>query len=76
MVFSIAEDALHQHFPQKLARQRSFCPCHFLGRAGCDDHAAVFAALRPQIDYVISDLDHVQMMLNHNYRVPSLDQLA
>src|SRR3954447_10624482 len=48
---------------------------HLLGRAHRDDRAAVFAPLRPEIDDEVRGFDHVEVVLNHEQRVPRLEQL-
>ena len=46
----------------------------FNGRAGTDDTAAGFAALRTQIDDPIGCTNDVQVVLDHQQRVPGIDQ--
>src|SRR4051794_30160277 len=48
---------------------------HLLGRAHRDDRAAVFAPLRPEIDDEVRGLDHVEVVLDDEQRVPRLEQL-
>jgi hypothetical protein len=44
-------------------------------RAGHDDRASAFAALGSEIDEPVRAADHVQVVLDHEQRVPDLEQL-
>ncbi len=48
--------------------------CDLLGRANADDLAAVVARFRSKIDNPISGLNDFEIVLDHNDRVPALDQ--
>ena len=45
-----------------------------LGRTRGDDFAAGMAAFGTEVDDVVGDLDHVEMMFNQHHRVASVDE--
>ena len=45
-----------------------------LWRAGNNDPAAARAAFRPEVDHPVGGLHHVQVVLDHEYRVALLDE--
>ncbi len=50
-------------------------PRNLLRRAFGHNTAAAFAALRPQVDHPVGALDHVQIVLDHDQRTATVDQL-
>src|SRR6185436_5234963 len=52
-----------QQLRQKPAGVRCLARRDLLGRAACDQLAALVASLRPEVDDVIGGLDHIQIVL-------------
>src|SRR4051812_24429938 len=88
--FRTAARLLDSVLPSRRVRMRpSFCEnrtqvssgvrrlhaCDLLRRAHRDDRSAILAAFGPQIDDEVGRLDHVQIVLDHEERVPGLEQL-
>ena len=48
---------------------------HILRRTACNDAAAAFAAFRSHVDNIVRRFDHIQIVLNHDYRITSLGKL-
>ena len=67
---------LGEHRPQIPAGIRRVGLRELLGRAGRDHSTAVLAAFGPEVDDVVGDFDHVQVVLDDEQRVPRLEQLA
>ena len=59
---------------QELPRIRPLGRGDLLGRAGRDDLAAGVTALGTEIDDMIGGLDHVEMVLDQDHRVPRVDE--
>jgi len=53
---------------------RSLAGGDLLGRTGRDDLAAGVAAFGSEIDHVIRDLDHVEVMFDEEHGVPRVDE--
>ena len=75
-----AAPLLHPQRPviltQRLAGVRSRVQPHILRRARGHDQTARITAFRPQIDEPIRRTDHIQVVLDHQQRVPRLQQPA
>ena len=66
--------SLIQYFFQILTGIRSFDLCHFFRSAFCDYSAAAVSAIRPQVDYMIGALYHIEIVLDHDHRVARIRQ--
>src|SRR5690242_8304026 len=65
-----------QIFLQKLSRERLLAGGDSFGRAADDEFAPFVASLGPQVDHIVGHLDHIEIVLNYNDRVPVVDQPA
>ena len=59
-----------ENLSQELPGEGARVPRHLFGGAARDDLAAGVAPFRPQIDDVVRRLDHVQVVLDDDDRVP------
>ena len=62
-----------QQLAQKPASVRRLASCDLLGRSTGNEFAALVASLRAEVDDMIGRLDHVQVVLNHDDRMPVID---
>src|SRR6266478_6899401 len=64
---------------QSLTQERSGVRTGYLGYlfrcALGHEQTSAYASLGPQIDHVVSRLDHFQIVFDHQYTVPALNQL-
>src|SRR5262245_36645389 len=60
---------------QELSRVRPLALGNDFGRAGHDHFTTAVAAFGAEVDDVVSGLDYVEMMLDHQYSVPGINQL-
>ena len=50
-------------------------PHNLFWGAGRNNLTAAHAALRPHVNYMVSNLYHIHVVLNHKHRVPTVNQL-
>ncbi len=62
--------------PQRLPGVAVRVQPHFLGRAYGHHQATLVAPIRPEVDQPVAGADHVQVVLDHDQRMPRLQQLA
>ena len=63
-------------FAQCLPRVRTQVPLNIFGRPNGDDFPASVATFRTQINQPVAGPDHVQIMLNNQQGMPSIEQLT
>src|SRR5689334_21235262 len=63
-----------QYFRQYLSSVRLLHPGHLLGRALCDQPAALLATLRSEVDHPVGISDDVEVVLNDDNAVAQLRQ--
>src|SRR5688572_23862642 len=67
--------ALFENFRKIFARVGTLGVGDFFGRALCDYPAALLATLRTKVNEVIGTLNDIEIVLDHDHRVPATDEL-
>src|SRR6476469_7864866 len=65
---------LPHHLAQRLRGMAARILHYLLRRPRGDYGSALFSALWPQIDQIVRAIDHIQMVLDHAYRIPQIHQ--
>lgn len=63
---------LKSHLSKKSSRSATLLGCHVSGSARCDNLTTAGAALRADVDEVVGDLYHVEVMLDNDSRITTI----
>ena len=66
---------LKAHLSKKFSRSATLLSCNVSRSARSDNLATASTALRTDVDEVVGNLYHVEVMLDDNGRIASVDQL-